>query len=86
PLSVRREHKLRDPDGNLIAKYKKKMITNFRSVYYLEDGKGHRWYEAYGEFMDFRFNVKEISSEKIIAEFDKTEKWKSEIAPELLKH
>ncbi|MFW9971402.1 MAG: LURP-one-related family protein [Candidatus Odinarchaeota archaeon] len=86
PLSLHHEHRLRDPDGNLIARYKKKMVTNFRSIFYLEDKFGHRWYEAYGEFMDFRFNVKEIASEKILAEFDKAQKWNDQIVPRLLKH
>ncbi|MFX1445402.1 MAG: LURP-one-related family protein, partial [Promethearchaeota archaeon] len=83
-LSLHHEHRLKDPKGNLIAKYKKKMVTNFRSVFFLEDGSGRRWYEAYGEFMDFQFYIKEIATEKIIAEFDKTQRWKDQIDNEFL--
>ena len=83
-LSMRHIHFLIDPTGNLIAKYKKKMVSNFRSIFYLEDPEGTRKYEAYGEFMDFKFNVKDITTEKIIAEFDKVERWKNEISSEIL--
>ncbi|MFX1312133.1 MAG: LURP-one-related family protein [Promethearchaeota archaeon] len=82
--SMRHIHNLSDPKGNLIAKYKKKMVSNFRSIFYLEDAEGIRIYEAYGDFMDFKFNIKNISTEKIIAEFDKVEKWKDEISSEIL--
>ncbi|TKJ25063.1 MAG: hypothetical protein CEE42_08500 [Promethearchaeota archaeon Loki_b31] len=83
-LSMRHIHFLSDPTGNLIAKYKKKMVSNFRSIFYLEDHVGTRKYEAYGEFMDFKFNIKDITTEKIIAEFDKVERWKNEISSEIL--
>ncbi|MFX1503395.1 MAG: zinc ribbon domain-containing protein [Promethearchaeota archaeon] len=82
--SIHHIHMLSDPKGNIIAKYKKKMVSNFRSIFYLEDPEGIRKYEAYGEFMDFKFNIKDISTEKIIAEFDKVEKWKDEISSEIL--
>ena len=69
---------LNDQDGNIIAKLKKKKITTFDSIYYLEDPKkGKRWYEATGEFISFQFQIVDLSQNKIVAECDRTKKWKS---------
>ena len=75
--SMRGSSALKDQDGNLIAKLKKKKITTFSSIYFLEDPKGTRWYEATGEFISFQFQIVDLSMNKIVAECDKTKKWKN---------
>lgn len=68
---------LNDQDGNIIAKLKKKKITTFDSIYFLEDPSGTRWYEATGEFISFQFQIVDLSINKVVAECDKTKKWKN---------
>jgi hypothetical protein len=59
----------------LIAKLKKKKVSDFNSLYFLEDPKGTRWYIAKGEFINYQFIIEDLSINKIVAECDKTEKW-----------
>ena len=74
--SMRGASELRDNDGILIAKLKKKKVSDFNSIYFLEDSIGNRWYIAKGEFINFTFNIEDLSINKIVAECNKTEKWK----------
>ena len=74
--SMRGASELRDNDGILIAKLKKKKISDFNSIYFLEDPKGNRWYIAKGEFINFTFNIEDLSINKTVAECNKTKKWK----------
>ncbi len=74
--SMRGASELKDDKGNLIAKLKKKKISNFNSIYFLEDQQGTRWYVANGEFINFKFKIEDLSINKIVAECNKTEKWK----------
>ena len=75
--SMRGTSALKDQDGNLIAKLKKKKITTFSSIYFLEDPKGNRWYEATGEFISFQFQIVDLSMNKAVAECNKTKQWKN---------
>ena len=74
--SFRGATELLDHEKNLIAKLKKKKISDFHSLYFLEDPRGTRWYEADGEFINFKFKIEDLSINKIVAECNKTEKWK----------
>jgi len=67
---------LKDPQGNLIARIKKKITSFFRPKFWLEDPNGKRWYEAQGEFMGWSFKIREIASGKIVAEIEKADRWK----------
>jgi uncharacterized protein YxjI len=74
--SMRGASELIDNEGNLIARLKKKKITTFNSIYYLEDITGTNRFEAEGEFINYTFSIKDLSLNKIVAECNKTEKYK----------
>jgi len=75
-ISARGAQDLKDPEGNLIARIKKKLLTLFKPKLWLEDPDGNRWYEAEGKFMGFSFKVRDLSTNKIIAEIEKADRWR----------
>ena len=75
-ISARGAQDLKDPEGNLIARIKKKLLTLFKPKLWLEDPEGNRWYEAEGKFMGFSFKVRDLSTNKIIAEIEKADRWR----------
>jgi len=74
--SMRGASELIDNEGNLIARLKKKKITTFNSIYFLEDTTGTNLFEAKGEFINYTFSIEDLSLNKIVAECNKTEKYK----------
>jgi len=81
--SFRGATELKDQNENLIAKLTKKRISDFDAIYFLEDPKGTQWYNAIGEFINFKFQIEDLSIHKIVAECNKTEKWKSDFSGKL---
>ncbi|TFF99074.1 MAG: hypothetical protein EU540_07265, partial [Promethearchaeota archaeon] len=75
-ISARGAQTLMDPEGNVIARIKKKILAIFKPKFFLEDPDGNRWYEALGKFMGFSFKVKDLSTGKIIAEIEKADRWR----------
>lgn len=75
-ISARAAQDLKDAQGNLIARIKKKIMTLLKPKFFLEDPEGTRLYEAQGNFMGFSFKVKDLTSNKIIAEIEKAQKWR----------
>ncbi len=75
-VSARGAQDLKDPEGNLIARIKKKILTLFKNKFFLEAPDGTRWYEAIGDFFGFSFKVYDITTGKAIAEIEKADKWR----------
>lgn len=75
-VSARGAQDLKDPSGKLIARIKRKILTFFRNVFYLEDPLGQRWYTAEGDFMGWSFKIYEVASRKLIAEIEKADRWR----------
>ncbi|MFX0071864.1 MAG: LURP-one-related family protein [Candidatus Hermodarchaeota archaeon] len=75
-ISARQAQDLKDPEGNLIARIKKKILTFLKPKFFLEAPDGTRWYEAQGNFMGFSFKVKDLSTNKIVAEIEKADRWR----------
>ncbi|MFX1238062.1 MAG: LURP-one-related family protein [Promethearchaeota archaeon] len=75
-VTARNAQDLKDPLGNLIARIKKKILTLFRPKFFLEDPFGNRWYEAQGEFLGWSFRILDCSTGKIIAEIEKSDRWR----------
>jgi len=75
-VSARGAQDLKDPQGNLIARIKKKITSFFRPKFWLEDPYGKRWYEAQGEFMGWSYKIKDLSTNKVIAEIEKADRWR----------
>lgn len=74
-ISARGAQDLKDPQGNLIARIKKKITSLFRPKFFLEDPQGNRWYEAQGKFMGWSYKVTDMSG-KLIAEIEKADRWR----------
>ena len=74
-ISARGAQDLKDPQGNLIARIKKKITSVFRPKFFLEDTLGNRWYEAQGAFMGWSYRVTDMTG-KLIAEIEKADKWR----------
>ena len=74
-VSARGAQDLKDPQGNMIARIKKKILSVFRPKFFLEDPHGNRWYEAQGKFMGWSYKVTDMSG-KLIAEIEKADKWR----------
>ncbi|MFX1478109.1 MAG: hypothetical protein ACFFCI_08250 [Promethearchaeota archaeon] len=74
-ISARGAQDLKDPQGNLIARIKKKFASVFRPKFFLEDPLGNRWYEAQGAFMGWSYRVTDMSG-NLIAEIEKADKWR----------
>ncbi|MFX1302233.1 MAG: LURP-one-related/scramblase family protein [Promethearchaeota archaeon] len=75
-VSARGAQDLKDPQGNLIARIKKKILTFFKNKFFLEAPDGTRWYEAIGNFFGFSFKVYEVATGKIVAEIEKADRWR----------
>lgn len=75
-VSARGAQDLKDSQGELIARIKRKILTFFRHVFFLEDPFGNRWYEAEGNFMGWSFKVYEIATHKLVAEIEKADRWR----------
>lgn len=74
-VSARGAQDLKDPQGNMIARIKKKILSVFRPKFFLEDPQGNRWFEAQGKFMGWSFKVTDMAG-KLIAEIEKADKWR----------
>jgi len=74
-VSARGAQDLKDPQGNMIARIKKKILSVFRPKFFLEDPQGNRWYEAQGKFLGWSYKVTDMSG-KLIAEIEKADKWR----------
>ncbi len=72
-LSTRGAQDLKDPQGNLIARIKKKILSAFKPKIFLVDSSGTRLYEAQGNFMSWSYKVSDMSG-KVIAEIEKADK------------
>ena len=75
-VSARGAQDLKDPQGNLIARIKKKILSLFRPVFYLEDPNGKQWFRAQGKFMGWSYKVYDVTSGKVIAEIEKADRWR----------
>jgi uncharacterized protein YxjI len=75
-VSARGAQDLKDPQGNLIARIKKKILTFFKNKFYLEAPDGTRWYEAIGNFFGFSFKVYDVTTGKVVAEIEKADRWR----------
>ncbi len=75
-VSARGAQDLKTPDGQLIARIKKKILSLFRPVFYLEAPDGTQWYRAQGELMGWSYKVYDISTGKAVAEIEKADKWR----------
>ncbi|MFX0075406.1 MAG: LURP-one-related family protein [Candidatus Hermodarchaeota archaeon] len=75
-VSARGAQDLKTPEGELIARIKKKILTFFRSKFFLEDPMGNRWYEADGDFFGWSFKIYDISTGKLVAEIEKADRWR----------
>lgn len=75
-LSARGAQDLKTPEGELIARIKKKILTFFKSKFFLEDPMGNRWYEADGDFFGWSFKIYDISTRKLVAEIEKADRWR----------
>ncbi len=74
-VSARGAQDLKDPQGNMIARIKKKILSVFRPKFFLEDPQGNRWYEAQGKFMGWSYKVTDMSG-NLIAEIEKADRWR----------
>ncbi len=74
-ISARGAQDLKDPQGNLVARIKKKILSVFRPKFFLEDAEGTRWYEAQGKFMGWSYKVTDMSG-NLIAEIEKEDRWR----------
>jgi len=75
-ISLRGENRILDPQGNLIARIKKKITSFIHPKFWLEDPDENRWYDAKGEFMGWSFQVVESATGKVVAEIEKADKWR----------
>ena len=75
-VSARGAQDLKDPQGNLIARIKKKILSFFRPVFYLEDPQGNQWFRAQGKFMGFSFKVYDVTTGNVVAEIEKADRWR----------
>lgn len=75
-LSARGAQDLKDPDGFQIARIKKKITSFLHPKFWLEDPEGNRWYEAKGEFMGWSFKVIDLTTNEVVAEIEKADRWR----------
>ncbi len=74
-ISARGAQDLKDPQGNMIARIKKKITSIFRPKFFLEGPNGQRFFEAQGKFMGWSYKVTDMSG-NIIAEIEKADRWR----------
>jgi len=75
-ISARGAQDLKDPQGNLIARIKKKITSFFRPKFWLEDPEGNRWFEAQGEFLGWSFKIYDLTTDEVVAEIEKADRWR----------
>jgi len=74
-ISARGAQDLKTPEGELIARIKKKILSFFRPVFFLEAPDGTEWFRAQGKFMGFSFKVYDVTG-NVVAEIEKADKWR----------
>ncbi|MHA2035702.1 MAG: LURP-one-related family protein [Promethearchaeota archaeon] len=74
-VSARGAQDLKDPQGNMIARIKKKILSVFRPKFFLESPTGERFFEAQGKFMGWSYKVTDMNG-KLIAEIEKADRWR----------
>ncbi len=74
-VSARGAQDLKDPQGNMIARIKKKILSVFRPKFFLESPTGERFFEAQGKFMGWSYKVTDMSG-KLVAEIEKADRWR----------
>ena len=75
-ISARGAQDLKTPEGELIARIKKKILSFFRPVFFLEAPDGTEWFRAQGKFMGFSFKVYDVTTGNVVAEIEKADKWR----------
>ncbi|NVM28024.1 MAG: LURP-one-related family protein [Candidatus Helarchaeota archaeon] len=75
-VTARAAQDLKDPQGNLIARIKKKFLSFLRPKFYLKDETGKKLYEAQGKLFGWSFKIKNVVTGKIIAEIEKADTWR----------
>lgn len=75
-VTARAAQDLKTPDGELIARIKKKILSLFRPVFYLEAPDGTQWFRAQGKFMGFSFKIYDVSTGEVVAEIEKADRWR----------
>lgn len=75
-VTARSAQILKDPQGNLIATIKKKILSLFRPKFYLEDETKTKLYEAQGKLFGWSFTIKDVRTKQIVAEIEKADKWR----------
>jgi len=75
-VSARGAQDLKTPEGELIARIKKKILTFFKSKFFLEDPMGNRWYEADGDFFGWSFKIYDLTTGKLVGEIEKADRWR----------
>jgi len=75
-ISARGAQDLKTPEGVLIARIKKKILSFFRPVFYLEAPDGTQWFRAQGKFMGFSFKVYDVTTGNVVAEIEKADRWR----------
>jgi uncharacterized protein YxjI len=75
-VSARGAQDIKDKNGELIARIKKKILTFFKSKFFLEDPMGNRWYEADGDFFGWSFKIYDITTGKLVGEIEKADRWR----------
>jgi len=75
-ISARGAQDLKTPDGQMIARIKKKILSLFRPVFYLEAPDGTQWYRAQGKFMGWSYKIYDVSTGKVVAEIEKADRWR----------
>ena len=75
-ISARGAQDLKTPEGVLIARFKKKILSFFRPVFFLEAPDGTQWFRAQGKFMGFSFKVYDVTTGNVVAEIEKADRWR----------
>ena len=75
-ISARGSQDLKTPEGELIARVKKKILSFFRPVFFLEAPDGTEFFRAQGKFMGFSFKIYDVTTGNVVAEIEKADKWR----------
>ena len=75
-ISARGSQDLKDPEGNMIARIKKAILSVFRPKFFLESPDGEKWYEAQGKFMGWSYKVTNFKTGELVAEIEKADRWR----------
>ncbi len=74
-IAISPTYDLRDPQGNLIGRLSKAILTFIFPKFYLLNPRGKKIMVAQGSFMRFSFTVKDMKG-NLIATIDKADKWR----------